>query len=393
MRTSYSALDTFIRCPQKFKFQVIDKIAAKPSVEAAFGSSVHSALKFMFSREPLYPTLEEILLHFTEKWQSSALKLNSLDDTLKNTYSESGKNLLKSFFKRNPPWNFSTVDTESRFEVPLSDPEKNEHHILAGIIDRVDKIGDGEYEIIDYKTNRRLPSQEQINSDLQMSIYHMALLKRWPNLKPQNIKLSLYFLKHDEKLSSQRTVEELNFTKEKVLKTIREINKRTVDNNFPPNPSALCEYCPYKPICPAWKHLYKKSDSPPPDEKKLQESLAEYLSIKDKDNQNQKRLKELQGIIGSYMDANNLDRVFDERGYYVARKLQQRFSYDFEQIKAILISGGLESKWQELLKADDKKLKTILKDLPSTIQNQILAQKSISKEFKVFTASTKPVKK
>jgi len=390
MRTSYSALDTFKRCPQKFKFQIIDKIPAKPSIEAIFGSSVHSALKFMFSKGPLFPTLDEVLLNFSEGWKASNKKMESLDETLKTVYEESGKNLLKSFFKKNPPWNFSTVDTESRFEVALPDPENNQNHILAGIIDRIDKIGEGEYEIIDYKTNRRLPSQEAVNSDLQMSLYHMALTRRWPHVSPANIKLSLYFLKHDEKLSSYRQEADIQEIKNSVIKTIREIEKSISDNNFPPNPSALCDYCPYKQICPAWKHLYKH-DSPAPDEAELQNALQEYFAIKEGENKNQKRLKELQSIVAAYMDANAVDRVFDSRGYYLARKLQQRFQYDFDQIKVILVSAGLESKWQELLKADEKKLKVILKFLPNDIQAKILDQKTISAEFKVFTASTKPI--
>jgi len=351
MRTSYSALDTFKRCPQKFKFQVIDKIPAKSSVEAIFGSSVHSALKYMFSRGPLFPTLDEIMLKFSESWKVSSQKIETLDETLKTVYEDTGRKLLQSYYKKNPPWNFSTLDTESRFEVALPDPENNQSHILAGIIDRIDKIGDGEYEIIDYKTNRRLPSQETVNTDLQMSLYHMALTRRWPHIPPANIKLSLYFLKHGEKLSSYRQEADIQDIKNSVIKTIREIESSISAKNFPPNPSPLCDYCPYKPICPAWKHLYKK-DSPAPDEAELQNALQEYFAIKESDNKNQKRLKELQGVLTAYMDANAVDRVFDERGYYVARKLQQRFQYDFDQIKVILVSAGLESKWQELLKGE-----------------------------------------
>ena len=391
MRTSYSALATYQQCPQKFKFQAIDKIKAPKSPEASFGSAVHDALKFMFSRDPLFPTLGEVLAHFSENWKSGIAKSSkALAPELIQIYDESGRSMIKNFYKNNPPWNFSVADTESHFEVLLLN-EEGQAHILAGIIDRVDKIGDGEYEIIDYKTSRRLPSQEAADMDFQMSLYHMALMRKWPGTDPAKIKLSLYFLKHNEKISSKRSKEALEATREAVLKTIREIEQKIAKNDFPPVVSKLCDYCPYKQICPAWKHLYKKKEQNF-DEAKLQEALKEYFEIKSVASKNEDRLAELQTAIKSYMEANKLDRVFDERGYYISKKLQQRFKYDFDKVKEILTAAGMENEWQKILEADDKKLKLILKTLSPALRAQIESHKILSKEFMVLTASTKPVK-
>ncbi len=394
MRTSYSALATFKQCPQKFKFQYIDKIKAPKGVQAVFGTSIHGSLKFMFSHDPLFPTLDQIISDFSENWARSSKNIfPELSPELKQVYEDAGKSMLKNFYKKNPPWGFGTVDTESHFEVLLSDPKNNQTHILAGIIDRIDKIGDGEYEIIDYKTSRRLPSQEAVDSDLQMSVYHMALTRRWPNLDPKKIKLSLYFLKHDEKISSQRTAESLLEIRESILKTIIDIEERTKKNSFPPVVSKLCDYCAFRPICPAWKHLYQKEKSPAPDENLLEEALSEYFSIKEADDKNSERLGELQAIIKAYMDAHGVERVFDANGFSVSRKLQQRFKYDFEKVKEILTAAGLEDKWQAILEADDKKLKAIMNSLPPHIRSAIADQKLLQKEFTVLTSSTKPVKK
>ena len=104
-------------------------------------------------------------------------------------------------------------------------------------------------------------------------------------------------------------------------------------------------------------------------------------------------MAELQGVIKSYMEANKLERVFDERGYYVSKKLQQRFKYDFDKVREILTAAGLESAWQSILEADDKKLKAILTTLPYPVRQEILNQKILSKEFVVLSASSKPAKK
>ena len=70
MRTSYSAIETYLQCPQKYKFQAIDKIRAPKSREAIFGTLVHSSLKFMFQKDPLFPTLEEVIAYFRTHWPS-----------------------------------------------------------------------------------------------------------------------------------------------------------------------------------------------------------------------------------------------------------------------------------------------------------------------------------
>ncbi len=373
---------------------MLDKIKTPKNVAAVFGSSVHKALQFMFSRDPLYPTLDEVLSHFSEHWQNASKKTYpELTPELAATYEESGKAMLKRFFKNTPPWNFSTVDTESHFEILLPDPESNQTHILAGIIDRIDKIGDGEYEVIDYKTSRKLPDQQSVDRNLQLSLYHMALMKKWPHLEPAKIKLSLYFLKHNEKLTTQRNAEAIQETKEAVLKTLRSIGENMAKDSFPATPSALCSVCPYRPICPAWRHLYQKSQSPTLDEAALQRALQEYFAIKESEEKNSKRIKELQGVVRSYMDTNNIDRVFDDRGYFIARRLQQRFKYNFDKIKEILLGAGLTDKWQMILEADEKKLKLIMQELPPHIRTQIAEQKILSKEFTTLVASTKPVKK
>src|SRR3989344_9384760 len=159
MRTSYSALNTFEQCPQKFKYQVIDKIKAPKSVEAVFGTTVHGTLKFMFSHDPLFPALDEISNNFSESWSTSSGNIfPPMAPEHKDTCAESGKEIIKNFYKKNPPWIYPVVDTESRFEVLMSDSQTNKSHILAGIIDRIDKIGGGGYEVIDYKTERKLPA-------------------------------------------------------------------------------------------------------------------------------------------------------------------------------------------------------------------------------------------
>jgi RecB family exonuclease len=376
MRTSYSALNTYKICPLKFKYQEIEKIRVPKSVEAVFGSAVHESLKYMFSPSPLYPTLDEVINFFTERWKLRSEKIE-LKKEEKSFHYDNGVNILKNFYRKNQPWNFNVVDLESRFEILIEDEKAGETHTLAGIIDRIDKPSENMYEIIDYKTASRMPSQEAVDKDLQMSIYHLGILKRWPHITAENIKLSFYFLKHGEKISTGRTealVPKINLA---VVSIIREIQERLKNNDFPPIPSALCDWCGYKSNCPMWSHMYKNQKLNIENQKEIEieDVVQEYFEIKDVEQKNKKRLAELQSIIHQYLDRQKLERIFGESGY-ITRNVKSLPYYDLEQAREILEPLG---KWNEVLKVDERRLDKLVSKLPFETRQKF---KDIVKEFK-----------
>ncbi|MBI4692221.1 MAG: PD-(D/E)XK nuclease family protein [Candidatus Terrybacteria bacterium] len=330
MRISYSSLDTFKTCPLKYKLQDIDRIRAPKNIEQIFGASIHSTLKYMFERKPLYPTLNQIIDFFRNLWDQQKTLIKNED-----VYFKEGISLLERFYKRNQPWNFNVVDLESRFEVDLDNPKTGEKHVLAGIIDRIDKNDDA-YEIIDYKTARKMPGQDNIDKDLQMSIYHLGLLRRWPHLDPGKIKLSFYYLKHGEKISTSRNKNQLEENKKFIFKTIDEIKERIKNNyDFPPLPSGLCDWCGYKQMCPMWKHLYQSQISNFKSQKDIEPVIKEYFELKDQNDKNNDRLDELKTLIYGFMDEQKVERVFGAEGY-LTRKMQEKISYDIKKIKEFL---------------------------------------------------------
>ncbi len=353
MRTSYSALNTYQQCPLKFKFQEIDKIRVPKGIEAVFGNIVHSCLKYMFKRSPLYPTQDEVINRFQNLWQDlpavkQGKEISNLNPDEEKAYYEDGISILKNFYHKNQPWNFNAMDLESRFEVLIPDSQTGESHILAGIIDRIDKTPDSDaYEIIDYKTSRRMPSQDNLDQDLQMSIYHLGLLKRWPHINPENIKLSLYFLKHGEKITTSRSPADLEKTKNFVIGLIGEIKKRIENNcDFPPFPSPLCNWCGYKPRCPMWKHQFQKEIRQPADQNEMEQIIKEYFELKGQNTQNNKRLAELQSHVYEFMNAEGVERVFGPNGY-LTKTLSERLVFDMDKIKKILEEIG---RWNEVVK-------------------------------------------
>lgn len=396
MRTSYSAIETYKSCPQRYKFQEIDRIRVPKSREAMFGSLIHETLHYMFKSDPLFPTLDEVVAYFRTHWPSKEKfaaqslhdhQIYAWTDDEEKIYFEEGVRMLKKFYEKNAPWNFSVVDLESRFTISLTDEKTGAVHILAGIIDRIDKPTDDSYEIIDYKTAKRMPSQQAINENLQLSLYAMGLQTRWPHLRAEDIKLSLYFLRHGEKLSSHPSQELIEKTKKQILATINEIENRLKENKpFEPIPGPLCNWCGYRPMCPAWKHLYRKQKEILPQEE-VDGQIKEYFALKKTEKKNEKRLGEIQTVIKDYMAREGVTRVFSDEGT-ITKKTIQRYAYDYEKIKAILSPLG---KWEEILKVDDTKLKQILKQVPENVRDAIEEARSIAREYAVLAVSEKKI--
>jgi len=332
------------------------------------GTTVHEALNFLFTKNPLFPTVDEVVSFFNKKWEERIEKISFKDDYEKSALHKNGTDMLTRFYKKHPAWNFTTLGLETRFEAPLQDPETGETHTLSGIIDRVDKIDDNTYEIIDYKTARRMPAQDHADKNLQLAIYHLGVLSRWPHLAGKKIKLTLQYLQHGEHLTTARTAEELKATKQKILATIREIQDRQKRDDFPAQSSPLCAMHPYNKICPMWSYLYAKKDTPHNlDDTAAQNTLKEYIALKTAAQETTARIKELQAVLLGYMRDKKFERLFTDEGY-VTRTIREQDIYDIEKARPALEAIN---KWGEVLAADHKKLEKLIPLLPSQTKKRL----------------------
>ncbi|HEB01553.1 MAG TPA: PD-(D/E)XK nuclease family protein [Candidatus Portnoybacteria bacterium] len=379
MRISYSGLNAFQTCPAKYKFQFIERIRVPKSKILVFGSLIHETLKFMHEPQMVPSTEEQVLEYFNKIWDPTITIYE--DSTEEAAAFEQGVKILKNYYAKNYPAKFNIVDLETRFETPILENPDSEMHLITGIIDRIDKLDDGRFEIIDYKTSRKMPPQKTVDNDLQLSIYHLGLVSRWPSLQKKEvstIKLSLYYLKHGEKLSTSRTSQQLEETKQRILDLIEKITR---EEKFNPRPNPLCPWCQYQPYCPLFKHKYIQEI----DDEQIKKAISEYFELKEKGKKNSQRLTELQKIINQYCDEKRVERVFGETGY-ITRLPQTRASYDENKIRQILEPLN---KWTEVLSLDSIKLKKAVESLPLESKKKIEEAKLKAKESKTLTVGYK----
>lgn len=366
MRISYSSVGTYQTCPLKYKYQHVDRIPEPKSKEAVFGTLVHAVMKYVHTPSLLSPSVDQALDYFAKGWNSEVYE-NEMEE--RAAFSQ-GVTMIQDYLAHNKPSDYTIVDLESRFAIEIGNEESGKH-IVSGIIDRIDKTADG-YEIIDYKTTRKMPSQDKVDNDLQLSIYLRAFLERYPKEweRLDKITVSLYYLKHGVKLSSTRTKEQL----ERVDQTFLDVIKSIEEAKFEPILSPLCDWCGYQKICPLWKHKFTENRKLETDEVKT--AISEYLDLKGKMSEEKLRLGKLQAMILQYMEQEGVERVFDEQGI-IGKSLRKTYKYDPEKLRAVL--EPLD-KWESVLKVDGIALRTILATLPAATKESAEAAKVLDKE-------------
>ena len=250
---SHSRLETYQNCPRQYKLQYIDKVDVeeRESVEAFLGSKVHETLEKLYRdvRMMKLPALEEVLSHFDKLWDqdwNDDIKIVRAEYTKEN-YKEIGHRCIKDYHEQHHPFDESrTISLENLVFFPIDEAKE---YWLRGVIDRLSIAGDGTYEIHDYKTSSRLPSQAQVDKDRQLALYHIAVAGMWPDIK--NIELVWHYLAFGKELRSRRTREQLEDVKSQVMAIIHKIEE---DKEFAPKETPLCDWCAYPEYCPAKKH-------------------------------------------------------------------------------------------------------------------------------------------
>jgi len=239
---SYSQINTFNTCPQQYKYQYILRIPTPPSAAQSFGSSIHQALGDFYQAILAKNKVQEkdLLIALKRRWFLPGYSSKKHEQKMFNK----AKKILKDFYQNSYDPQVIPIALEQFFSLPL-----NRYFKVVGRIDRVDRLKNGCLEIIDYKTGKP-KTKKEADKDLQMTIYALAASdKGIYNQKPEKIILSFLFLGESEKISSQRTKQQLNDGKNILIKKAQEIQK----SDFLPTPGKLCDFCEYKLLCEAWQ--------------------------------------------------------------------------------------------------------------------------------------------
>ncbi len=257
-RFSYSGLQSYKKCPAQFQFRYVDKIRkTDEGIEAFMGKRVHEAIEFLYKeiQDGKIPFIDNILIHYEDKWNEkwhdriAIVKRGETSDQ----YFQLGLDCIARFYRKNQPFGENVIGIELEMDFDLDD---DPNYRMKGIMDRLDQIGNDDYEIHDYKTGKRAMDQISADRDGQLAVYQIALKQQKENVR--EVELVWHFVRHGIEIRSKRSRSQLDQLTKNLKSQIDEIRAHERSGEpFPPKESILCNWCHYWEECPA-----KQSSNP-----------------------------------------------------------------------------------------------------------------------------------
>jgi DNA helicase-2/ATP-dependent DNA helicase PcrA len=232
---SASDLTLYLTCPLKYKFARVFGIPQEPTINQRFGILMHNVLE-RFHKEPPEEGDELRTLNrlFEGGWRRGGF--GGSDDEMQ--YRDRGREALRLYWERERVSDSEPVWLERKFDFKVAD-----HHV-RGRVDRVDRLADGAYELIDYKTGER-KTEAELDSDLQLALYRLAAREAWD--------IEAAYASYDYVLDAEKVPAPTRpDDAERVERTVVTVGEGVLSQDFEPRPSpSVCSWCDYRLVCPA----------------------------------------------------------------------------------------------------------------------------------------------
>jgi DNA helicase II / ATP-dependent DNA helicase PcrA len=229
---SASDIDTYRTCPLKYKFARVFRIPTEPTLNQRFGIFVHQVLERYHQAQ--VRNMDELLGLMDAGWRRGGFGTSEEERQLRSKADAA----LRRYHERFEEQDAEPVWFERGFQFRMG------AHTLRGRVDRVDRLPDGGYELIDYKTGRPRTAS-QLREDVQLSLYAVGAREAWD--LDASRQAYLYVL-DDEKVP----VPHEDIDRDWIADTVGEVADGISSQGFEPTPSyAACSICDYRIVCPA----------------------------------------------------------------------------------------------------------------------------------------------
>ena len=251
---SHSRLKCFENCRKQFHFRYVLRIPEETEgIEAFVGKRVHEVLErlYLFVGEGRLPSLPQVLRRYEEQWEAEyepGRVRVVRTGTPVSFYHQLGIRCLETYYRLNYPFDADqTLGIEERVRFDLGGGDPGADYRMQGVIDRIALARDDTIEIHDYKTGGYVPTQKAIDEEPQLALYQIGLADRYG--AGRAFRLVWHYVARGIVRRSTRTAEKLDELRASTMAVIDRIRN---EQEYPTSKIPLCDWCSYKPICPAW---------------------------------------------------------------------------------------------------------------------------------------------
>jgi putative RecB family exonuclease len=244
---SPSSISSFKECPLAFRFSYLDRLPEPPSPWASKGTLVHRALELLMCRpaddrtvDAALADLDRARAELADDPEFTGLELTEEEQALFDLDAEA---LVRRYFELEDPATVNPIGLELKLQADLGTVR------VRGIIDRLELDADGELVVTDYKTGR-VPSEFFESKSLGGVHIYALLCEEMLGRRPARVQL--LYLSKPEAIIATPTEQSCRGVQRKTTALWSAIERSCARDDFRPNPSRLCDFCSFKPYCPAY---------------------------------------------------------------------------------------------------------------------------------------------
>jgi DNA helicase-2/ATP-dependent DNA helicase PcrA len=232
--TSITGIARYRSCPLQYRFAHVDRIPPRPDPSREIGTAAHAALEAFFRPGQPDADAAELVGGFR-----AALSAARIADTAQARHALAlAEQRFPDLVARTRSSGIVPVAVERPFTLHLGP------HRLHGRIDRVDRLPQGGFGLIDYKTGSPPTGNADDEGRMVMRLYLAGARAAW-QVEPRVATLE-YILEGQNRRENPDGNE---------IAAAVEIAHATLDEiaaeRFPPQPSWACRTCDYRLLCPA----------------------------------------------------------------------------------------------------------------------------------------------
>ena len=294
---SPTAFSTYVKCPLKFYFNVVERLRPEDELEESvdnmtFGNIFHEAADLLYSQikgdaDPASRLVEMRKRGEVEKCVDRAIATIYFGDKSGELTQELGgelliiRNIVREYLGsnllnydiRNSDFVVAETESDLKMTMPIEVRDEKFNVLLAGRADRIDSLNNGLMRVIDYKTGKprlnyngveALFCGEPIATKRESNIINTLLYSMMlSHERGRDVRPELYYvgsMVHDDYSSrfvetidrKSRTLEAYSEVaaefEDRVVSTLQEMFDRTISFKQCEDNSA-CKYCDYQTIC------------------------------------------------------------------------------------------------------------------------------------------------
>lgn len=236
-RLSFSAINTYDKCPLRYKFIHEHKFRLRRWPQYVYGKSIHRTLENIHTLGREKPTRRFRKQDIDRIYKANWIPIRTRESRFEKEFKKVGREYIWTYVRKHSSDFHRISSIEQTFSYPMNG------FVLVGQMDLIlDVPGNNSVEVIDFKT-RAYAGLTKMKTDFQLQTYAAAC----QNTLGLNVdRIAVHLLAEDQR-------KEFNWDtniESKTLKRLGNIGERIAEKEFPANPGPHCRDCDFYRVCP-----------------------------------------------------------------------------------------------------------------------------------------------